>query len=177
MNAPISNKVAKGSLPWFRVEFDDSGHLVACDPAEGSVGASGWVVVYVQAKDEDGAKAAAARMRQRLMLRDRRKRYGEQGLCPYCGRERTDKSLKKCLVCAERGREWNRRRDARKRDDVPHQSPGPRQVERRQTLQQVERLSVLLEVRAVWQRAHNTKYFTEWLNSAVEAAKKGAEQC
>ena len=171
-----SPKTARAAPSWYRVEFDNSGRMIACDPAEAAVGASGWVVVYVQAKDEDGAKLAAQRERQKLMQRDRRKRYREQGLCSYCGRERADSTLKKCLVCTERTRESNRRSDARKNSpDLPRQNPGARQRERRASLEQSERLSVLLEVQAEWRRILNSKKggsFSEWLAKAIEAAKK-----
>lgn len=170
---------ARGKLPWFRVEFDADGHCVKCTPCEPSVATNGTAVIYVQASNPESARQKASRERNQLMLKARRKVYREAGLC-RCGRERTG-DTNQCDKCIERGRENNKRETAKRQAEragvpfsEPRKSPQERIFQRRREVTTITRLSVLLEVQSVWQRAHNDKYFTEWLKSAIEAARKPA---
>ena len=166
---------------WWRVEFGHEGD-VTCTPVYAARSREDQRVWYVEAENEESARAKAIRMRARTRLAERRAQYKAQGLC-RCGRARDCKQRHECALCRERHVIDEKRRAERLgvsrngakvfRGPVAGDcrvNPGPMQVQRRASLKQSERLAVLLEVRGEFERKKK-RYFQLWLNDQINKAK------
>lgn len=179
--------LSSSGMTWWRVEFGFEGE-VTCTPVYAARTREDQRVWYVEAENAEGARAVAIRARARERLRERRAAYREQGLC-RCGRAR-DSALAECATCRARQAGEARRRAERLGVSLAASklirgptvtaktrvNPGPAQAARRAGLRASERLSVLLEVRAEFERTRKTgpdrdKHFLLWLIDQIAKAQ------
>jgi hypothetical protein len=153
-------------LSWWRIELDGAGALVSAQRLDGAPQHDGGGVYIVEATSEASAILLAQRTHQRDALRQRRAQRDAQGVC-RCGRPR-DSEFLRCSLCRVRSSRDQKRSAARKRGEPVEAAPKMlAQRERRATLAESERLSVLLEVKRAWEASPNIAVFGRWLATEI----------
>jgi hypothetical protein len=151
---------------WWRVEFNPDGVITRVSLIESDVNLpNGSSVCYVQAPDEDSAKYAAYRARQRTTQKERRARLREQGLC-RCGRHIDDNRFARCSTCRVRSVQDEKRSRRRKRGE---QVETPSRAESFAARKRYDRQQVLLEVLKAWLAASTNREFSDWLRGELTA--------
>lgn len=98
-------------LRWYRVEYDAKGRQISKELAVSERDDTG-LIFFVCARDANHADKLGRRQVQIAMQRARRAKNKLAGLCPDCGRPRTD-GFFYCQVCRE-GNDANRKRNLAK---------------------------------------------------------------
>jgi hypothetical protein len=163
--------------PWWRIEVDADGKVVACVQVAESGDAS-HDVFYVQAATRSEAGRRAWNAYCKVNQTRRRAKLAAEGKCPWCGEKNDRPKGRRCRACLLRDSKYERDRRARARargEDVPAPDRSVAIAARANEERRRIRLTILREVRTAWRDAESTLAFIQWLRDELEQLGEPAQ--